>query len=529
MQASLLENPEETPKPKRPNTALKILRIGWPIMFMRMAGQVRGLLTYWLLNHQSAGTHDSTQVAAFSLADLWCRVTGLCFIFGLGGGLDTFASQAWGAKEHKKLGLQVFRAFLLLTLVINGPIIVFWLFAEDILTAAGQDAAVAKLVGVYARIAIPGQCCLTLTCVLTKMLTAMGKTGKMLMINLFFTAVGIGLTYLAVQALNLGVFGAAVVSSSLQIMQALVYLGVVARDADCRKCWPGLTIRAFQGWWPYLKIALPCFLMGVCEWWSWDLVTFLAGECHTVTGHPHIFGGNLTDTPREILAAQGLMQQVLSTSYVLATGVGRGTGTVVGNSLGAGDHIGAAHACRIGVLMGCAAMGIGSAGLILLRDDWRYIFRADPGLTNIMRVMIWWVAGFGFEDGVQTVLAAVIIGAGKQAVTVPLLIVAYWILGLPLGGVAALEPHFNYGLLGIWWGMLLGVTIHCGYFVLLCFCPCMPGAIRWREAAEAAARRVAAVGEEEGPPTDGGAINDAATSPLDAQQAVDADGEQRER
>ena len=92
----------------------------------------------------------------------------------------------------------------------------------------------------------------------------------------------------------------------------------------------------------------------------------------------------------------------------------------------------------------------------------------------------------------------VLIGAGKQAVTVPLLVVAYWILGLPLGSVAAFAPPFHVGLLGIWWGMTLGVSLHLAFYLLLVFCPCMPGAIRWDEAAKAAAERIDELGNEEG-------------------------------
>lgn len=499
MQAALLPEAPEEPAPpaKRPSAALKILGIGWPVMLTTLAGQARSLLTYWLLNHMSHG--DSTEMAAFSLADIWCRVTGICFISGLGGGLDTFASQAYGAKQHKKLGLQVLRTFILLTLFINIPIITVWLFAEPILIASGQDPIVASKVRMYARIAIPGQLCLCLTICLVKMLQAMGKTKKMASINLSFTAIGLVATYAAVDKPgHLGVLGAAVVNTSIQVCTAFVYILVVARDPECRQCWPGINSSALRGWCAYLKIAVPCFVMGVCEWWSWDIVTFLAGECNTVTGHPKIFGGNATDAPSEILAAQGLMQEILGTSYFLAVGVGAGTGTVVGNALGEGDAAGAARAARVGHLMGTIAIGLGSASLVLLRDYWQYVFPADADLIRIIRLMIIWVAAFGFMDGSQVILGEVLIGAGKQAVTVPLLVVAYWILGLPLGSVAAFAPPFHVGLLGIWWGMTLGVSLHLAFYLLLVFCPCMPGAIRWDEAAKAAAERIDELGNEEG-------------------------------
>ena len=74
-------------------------------------------------------------------------------------------------------------------------------------------------------------------------------------------------------------FGAALVSSILQALQALTYLLLAVTDAECRQCWPGINSSALRGWCAYLKIAVPCFVMGVCEWWSWDIVNFLAGLC----------------------------------------------------------------------------------------------------------------------------------------------------------------------------------------------------------------------------------------------------------
>ena len=62
-------------------------------------------------------------------------------------------------------------------------------------------------------------------------------------------------------------------------------------------------------------------------------------------------------------------------------------------------------------------------------------------------------------------------------------------LGLPLGGVAAFVYPAN-GLLGIWWGMTLAVSLHLTAYSLICFCPRVPGGIRWHRAAAAARVRL---------------------------------------
>ena len=104
------------------------------------------------------------------------------------------------------------------------------------------------------------------------------------------------------------------------------------------------------------------------------------------------------------------------------------------------------------------------------------------------------------------------------------------VLGLPLGAVAAFVYPAN-GLLGIWWGMTLAVYLHLAAFILLVFCPAVPGSIKWDKAAEAAAQRLGGIGERE----PGGtstveplqAANINAARVLDAGHEYEGDGPRR--
>ena len=94
-------------------------------------------------------------------------------------------------------------------------------------------------------------------------------------------------------------------------------------------------------------------------------------------------------------------------------------------------------------------------------------------------------------DGIQLVLSGVVTGAGKQAATTPVLCVSYWVLGLPLGALAAFA-HPRNGLLGLWWGMTGAVWLHVTAYLALAFAhPCVPCAIAWPAAARQAAERLA--------------------------------------
>ena len=111
--------------------------------------------------------------------------------------------------------------------------------------------------------------------------------------------------------------------------------------------------------------------------------------------------------------------------------------------------------------------------------------------------------------------------------TTPILVVAYWVLGLPLGAVAAFVWPKN-GLLGIWWGMTLAVYLHLTAFILLVFCSAVPGAIQWHKAAEAAAKRLGGIEEDAPAPGRTSTVEPIQAANINAARVLDAGSHERE-
>lgn len=68
----------------------------------------------------------------------------------------------------------------------------------------------------------------------------------------------------------------------------------------------------------------------------------------------------------------------------------------------------------------------------------------------------------------QMALTGSITGAASQALTTPVLVTSYWLIGLPLGAWLAFGSSPKLGLLGIWLGMILAVFLHMAAYVCLC-------------------------------------------------------------
>ena len=67
------------------------------------------------------------------------------------------------------------------------------------------------------------------------------------------------------------------------------------------------------------------------------------------------------------------------------------------------------------------------------------------------------VCGFVLFDSYQCLGNGILRGIGRQTYGVPAVLIGGWICGLPLS--ALLCFYFNYGFIGIWYGLCIGYII----------------------------------------------------------------------
>ena len=252
MNSHLLAEADEPPPPRQPQgkAAWAILKVGWPMAVSQLAMVVQAFVTIWLLGANG----KKLAMAGYGLANVLCNITGHCILWGIGAGIDTLASQAWGAKEYQVIGLVNQRALLILTFLVNVPVVGIWLNATPILLACRQDAAVAKQVQLFAQIRIPGLFCQGVVCCCSKTLQAMGKTQGLALVNVLGIVLSLGLAWLLIaQSSPVShyfppIAGSALMSTLTDAGSAVALLLVGWCDADCRRCWPGDGRRKIPEW-----------------------------------------------------------------------------------------------------------------------------------------------------------------------------------------------------------------------------------------------------------------------------------------
>lgn len=85
------------------------------------------------------------------------------------------------------------------------------------------------------------------------------------------------------------------------------------------------------------------------------------------------------------------------------------------------------------------------------------IYINDPAVISIAAPLLIIAGLFQLSDGMQVVCAGAL--RGLQDVKIPslMILIAYWVIGLPLG--YWLGFTMEYGPNGIWIGLLIGLTV----------------------------------------------------------------------
>ncbi|WP_252089817.1 NorM family multidrug efflux MATE transporter [Pseudomonas sp. MWU13-3659] len=161
------------------------------------------------------------------------------------------------------------------------------------------------------------------------------------------------------------------------------------------------------------------------------------------------------------LAAHQIALQIVSTAFMVPTGLSYAVTMRVGLYYGAGNLLAARSAGRVGIGFGASLM-LGFAVLFLVLPNELVallVNRHDPAFAPIFQLAVQLVmvaAWFELFDGVQTIAMGSIRGLKDARTTFLIGAVCYWLVGAPCAWLFAFT--LGGGAPGIWWGLALGLA-----------------------------------------------------------------------
>uniref|UniRef100_A0A8B9QCM4 Multidrug and toxin extrusion protein n=1 Tax=Apteryx owenii TaxID=8824 RepID=A0A8B9QCM4_APTOW len=246
--------------------------------------------------------------------------------------------------------------------------------------------------------------------------------------------------------LGLGIAGSAWANTVAQYSQTIfLFLYIVGKKLHV-ETWGGWSRECLLDWDSFTSLAVPSMLMMCIEWWTYEIGSFLIGLLSVVE-----------------LSAQSIIYEVSVVAYMIPLGLGTAASVQVGNALGAGDMETAKRSSSTCLLCTggfCIAVG---AILAATKDVLGYIFTSDKEIIDLVAWVMPVYVVFHLFEATCGACGGVLRGIGKQKFGAILNAVAYYGVGLPVGGVLLFVAKI--GVIGLWLSMLICVSILCSCFV----------------------------------------------------------------
>lgn len=158
------------------------------------------------------------------------------------------------------------------------------------------------------------------------------------------------------------------------------------------------------------------------------------------------------------LAAHQIAINMVSVTYMMATGISSAAAIRVGAAVGSGNREGVFRAGIAAFMLSVSFMSL-AAVLYLTANEWlvSLYIRDNPAVMRIAASLVIVGGFFQLSDGVQVVALGCLRGLSDVNVPTIITLFSYWVVALPLSYVLAFS--FRMDAIGVWIGLLMGLSI----------------------------------------------------------------------
>lgn len=189
-----------------------------------------------------------------------------------------------------------------------------------------------------------------------------------------------------------------------------------------------------------LRLGVPASVQIGLEFAVWTGATLVAGRF-----------------PADVLAGHQIALMTVSTTYMMPLGVSSAAAVRVGQALGRGDGASAAREGWAALAFGSVIMSVAAVLLLAAPRPIAALFTPESEVIAAAVPLLRLSGFFQLFDGLQVVATGALRGVGDTKTPAICHFAGYWLIGMPLGVTLALRGALQ--ALGLWIGLSLGVIV----------------------------------------------------------------------
>nr|XP_043898173.1 multidrug and toxin extrusion protein 1-like isoform X1 [Solea senegalensis]XP_043898175.1 multidrug and toxin extrusion protein 1-like isoform X1 [Solea senegalensis] len=423
------------------NETIHFLKLAGPVIISQLMSFLIGFVSMVFCGHLG-----KTELAGVALAIAVINVTGISIGSGLASACDTLISQTYGSGNLKRVGVILQRGVLILLLACF-PCWAVLINTQPILLAVRQSADVARISQLYVKIFMPALPAAFMYQLQGRYLQNQGIMWPQVITGAMGNILNAIINHVFLGLLDMGVAGSAAANAISQYSLAVFLFVYICVRGLHKTTWDGWSRDCLQEWGSFLQLAVPSMLMFCLEWWLYEIAGFLAGVVSEVE-----------------LGAQSVVYQLAAVVYMFPMGFSVAASVRVGNALGAGNTERAKLASRVSVAGACVVSCVIGMCLGLSKDVIGYIFTTEKDIIQRVADVMKIYGGIHVAEAIAGVTGGIVRGAGEQKVGAVCNLVCFYFIGLPIG-VSLMFP-LKMGIVGVWFGFLISVSIQSVFFLI---------------------------------------------------------------
>lgn len=266
---------------------------------------------------------------------------------------------------------------------------------------------------------------------------------------------------------GLGNLGAALTIGMSYWLNVILLVLYVKYSSACAHTRVRISFEVFQGIREFLRFAIPSAVMICLEWWSFELLTLLAG---------------FLPNPELETSVLSVSLSTLASLYTIPEALGAAVSTRVSNELGAGNPQAARLAVVASMFLTVSESVIIGSTVFASRFVFGYIFSNEKEVVDYVTSISPLICLSVIADSLHGVLSGIARGCGWQDLAMYVNLGAYYLVGIPVA--ATLSFWFDFRGKGLWIGILVGSFLQTVLYSVITSC------VNWEEKAKQARERI---------------------------------------